>query len=833
MKGRPIGQRASATVMKERQHRPRHVRWIAPFALIAALTTASVSNAAPSGGTTPADYQQDVQRAGQLMREEDEADRRWWAEGRPNPQAHGQAEQARGREMQRLQQKWNAAGMGTQFYNDWNQAYRSGGFASRPPTGGSGGARSTPPVDAAAVADYQQDVTRAADLIREMDAEKRRWFWQKKWQPAESSATPDAGGVELRRLNEKWTAEGRGAQFYSDYLRQARPPQASLPERFAPVIGGVILLLGFLGFLYVLSRLFRGRSPVKRILSTIYGSAHYTPLETDVGDEACLARGLFLGKSSHPDQTRVALNGPGAPVCSTPEHHTLIVARTRTGKGTRVIVPTLLRYKGSALVIDPKGENAAITGRARRDQLQQNVHILNPWNVLPRAYAARGFTAATYNPLDILDRNDPNAVAIAQTLAGAICPTAANPKDKFWQGSAADLLTGVLLWLADQPTETKTLARAREVVSLSRKELKNDFLIPMAGSKAFGGAIREFAATFIDMADETYSGIIANLKQSTNFLSDPQIKAATAKSSFTMEDLATAKTTVYVVIPTDRMDTQKTWLRLIIAAAMHIFKSLGTTPKLGHRCLFLIDEFAALGRLDDLPRDIATMSGFGVDFALIVQGLDQLKDHYSEAKGTILSNCAYKWFCNVNDLDSAKWLSDTLGKTTVETTSTSDSFSTSAGNKASQGQSTTRGETSRLLLTPDEVLNLGKGVAIALQPDGHPHYLKPVDYWKLTEAFSGLREKHRSLYWQPPLAFDENPYFAKQEEQKKEGPSSRRNGKMTRKEALEILELKGNPSGAEIEKAYKRLMLKVHPDLGGSNWFARELNQAKEVLLGK
>ncbi len=130
-----------------------------------------------------------------------------------------------------------------------------------------------------------------------------------------------------------------------------------------------------------------------------------------------------------------------------------------------------------------------------------------------------------------------------------------------------------------------------------------------------------------------------------------------------MADLATRKTTVYVVIPTERMDTQKTWLRLVIASAMHIFKHPQTKLPFGHRCLFLIDEFAALGRLDDLPRDIATMSGFGSILPLSSQGLDQLKDHYAEARGTILSNCAYKWFCDVNDLDSAKYLSDTLGRT--------------------------------------------------------------------------------------------------------------------------------------------------------------------------
>ena len=146
-----------------------------------------------------------------------------------------------------------------------------------------------------------------------------------------------------------------------------------------------------------------------------------------------------------------------------------------------------------------------------------------------------------------------------------------------------------------------------------------------------------------------------------------------------------------------------------------------------------------------MPRDIATMGGFGVDFALVVQGLDQLKDHYGEARGTILSNCAYKWFCNLNDLDSAKYLSDTLGKKTVETTSTSSSTSFS-GQGSSSTSGTTHGETARSLLNPDEILNLGQG-------RGHrppaervtPITCSPIDYWNLPTFFRYLRQDHPIL----------------------------------------------------------------------------------------
>ena len=242
-----------------------------------------------------------------------------------------------------------------------------------------------------------------------------------------------------------------------------------------------------------------------------------------------------------------------------------------------------------------------------------------------------------------------------------------------------------------------------------------------------------------------------------------------------------------------------------------------------HRCMLLMDEFPALGRIEDMPRDIATMAGYGLDFTLIVQGIDQLKDLYGPAAGTILSNCAFKWFCNVNDLESAKYVSDTLGKQTVRTVGRGESHNEGPGG-AGQGESVNYGETGRPLLMPDEVLNLGRDVAIVVNPLDRPHYLRPVDYWNLPDAFDSLKEKYAFLYWKPPLAFDPNPYHRKAKDQ------PRPNGKMSREEALSILGLMEGATPEEIHASWKRLMQKVHPDIGGSNRLAQLLSEAKDVL---
>jgi type IV secretion system protein VirD4 len=542
---------------------------------------------------------------------------------------------------------------------------------------------------------------------------------------------------------------------------------------FALFLVAIIALLGALGGKQDLKPA-PPPEPEVEPLSNTYGSAEYRDATNRLSQEGEeVWRGVFFGKSSHPQFPR----DDGAPIFSKPENHTLIVARTRTGKGTRVIIPTLLRaYKTSALVIDPKGENAAITARARRQTA--HVHIMNPWKALASTFSDLGFQPATFNPLDVLDADDPNAVAIAQSLAGAMCPQEGQGKEAFWNESASSLLTAVLLWLAYDKTETKTLARAREIVSLTRKELREGFLFRMMAvnnearknnrTPAFGGAMAENAAPFVDMANETYSGIVSNLARYTKFLSDPQIKAATATSSFSMTDLTGAgkdrPTTLYLVIPPEQIDNQKTWLRLMITAGMQVFKR--RPPGAKYRCLFMIDEFPALGRLDDIPREIATMAGYGVDFALIIQDLAQLKDAYGDARNIILSNCAYRWFCNIDELSTAEYLSKALGRHTVRTTTKGENKGTSksfgggsgAGGSSSEGENVSHGETGRDLLTPDEVMNLGKRNAILFAPGSRPQYLTTVDYWDLPVAFESFKGKYPNLYW--PLFFDPNPYRA-------------------------------------------------------------------------
>ena len=91
--------------------------------------------------------------------------------------------------------------------------------------------------------------------------------------------------------------------------------------------------------------------------------------------------------------------------------HLLTIAPTRSGKGVGTIIPNLLLLDRSVVCIDPKGENARVTARARASK--GLVWCLDPFGV-------SGRPAARYNPLAQLDPASPDLAEDAQTIADAL-----------------------------------------------------------------------------------------------------------------------------------------------------------------------------------------------------------------------------------------------------------------------------------------------------------------------------------------------------------------------------------------------------------------------------
>lgn len=120
---------------------------------------------------------------------------------------------------------------------------------------------------------------------------------------------------------------------------------------------------------------------------------------------------------------------------------------------------------------------------------------------------------------------------------------------------------------------------------------------------------------------------------------------------------------------------------------------------------FIIDEFPRLGRMDtiiDLP---ALGRGYRVNAVFIAQDINQIKKRYSNEDIKILfSTCSYKVIFRQGEYDTAKTVSELIGKYTSEKRSTSHDTKTPLSNRSSESLS----DEGLLLVSPQDILNLEK-----------------------------------------------------------------------------------------------------------------------------
>ena len=177
-----------------------------------------------------------------------------------------------------------------------------------------------------------------------------------------------------------------------------------------------------------------------------------------------------------------------------------------------------------------------------------------------------------------------------------------------------------------------------------------------------------------------------------------------SQSDFRFCDLKSRNTTVFLVLPPDRLSTYSRWLRLLITQSLIEMARTSVVPVTEAKpVLYLLDEFASLGYLAPVERAMGLMAGYGVQLWPILQDIHQLRATYGKRAGTFLSNAGVLQVFGVNDHDTARLVSDLLGQETVV-------FQTVARALDSEqsGLSFSQHHTGRPLLTPDEVRNMAE-----------------------------------------------------------------------------------------------------------------------------
>lgn len=502
---------------------------------------------------------------------------------------------------------------------------------------------------------------------------------------------------------------------------------------------GFVLLLAAFALLYVPLRDKLNARFVGGATLATHGSAAWATLRDAINSSRLFNRGMVSA-----DSYGFALGRfPGAPDNLDPRlrymGHVLTCARNGSGKGVGVVIPALLEYPGSAVVLDIKGENYAVTARARR-AMGHAVFLVDPFGVT-------GDVPFGFNPLDRLDLSDPDVVSKASNLVEMIVVAdgAQDGNSAHFNESAKDLIRGLLVYVCSLSDPTRrTLGEVRRILTLpmSTQDGRESFVGHLSDmsadpSLAFGLPARSANGFLAKATTPEGSGVLSTAQRHTSFLDDPRIAAALARSDFGFDELKAKAMTVYVVMPPATLAAQSRFMRILVDAAYAAITATPGAPQ--YNVLFLLDEFSQLGRMEAIEKAMSLVRGYGARFWIVIQGLDQLKGVYPRWQ-TFLSSAANQFF-GVGDNETAKYVSDMLGQTTIEFRTVGDSSSSSLQGGGSSGTSTSQQLTGRSLLTPDEVIRT-KGTIVVI-PGERPYQLNLMSYLRDPE-YAGL--------------FDANPF---------------------------------------------------------------------------
>jgi type IV secretion system protein VirD4 len=275
-------------------------------------------------------------------------------------------------------------------------------------------------------------------------------------------------------------------------------------------------------------------------------------------------------------------------------------------------------------------------------------------------------------------------------------------------------------------------------------------MYPGNDASAFG-LIHNFIASagqeMLNKAEGERSGVLGTTGVKLALYKDPVVASNICESGFRVQDLMNSEhpVSLYLVLPPSDEERLTPLTRLILSIIIHRLTETLRKPK--HRLLLLMDEFSNLGNLAVFEKALAYMAGYGLKAYIIVQDVEQISKKYGQ-HNAILSNCHVRSAFAPNKVETAKVISDLLGKTTVVEEKISLSGSRSGVMKnASQSIN----ETGRALLTPDECMRLpglrtdpGTGetipgdmiIFIAGQP---PIYGRQLLYFQVPELLTRTR----------------------------------------------------------------------------------------------
>lgn len=402
--------------------------------------------------------------------------------------------------------------------------------------------------------------------------------------------------------------------------------------------------------------------------------------------------------------------------------HVFVFAPTRSGKGVGLIIPTLMGWRESSIVLDIKGENYALTA----GRLKSKGH-----KVLRLDFADHLGTSAAHNCLAEIKLDGPKTIPEVQRLANMVMDPENKGLADYWSKSGlnffggfvlhemimvqykekrAATLTDISILLDDPNRENGCKGLFEEMKSTDHEKILKELYENM--EERYIKAARTFIAStgqnMLSKSDKEISGVVNTVAANLALYRDPVLAHNIRRCDFTIDDLRNHDVPVnlYLVVSPADLDRLRPLIRVFIAQVLGRFTETmefeNGMPKnrYRHRLLLLLDEFTSLGNIATVERAIEFQAGYGVKGYYIVQDIKQLKNVYGE-NNAIVANCHIRIAYAPNDPETAKYLSDMAGTTT----DVARKKSRTTGRGGSSITISTQ-ETARPLLTMDECMTL-------------------------------------------------------------------------------------------------------------------------------
>lgn len=418
--------------------------------------------------------------------------------------------------------------------------------------------------------------------------------------------------------------------------------------------------------------------------------------------------GFVLGKPGSPTKK--------APFIVSADHpHCLLVAPTGRGKGVGFVIPNLLTYKGSAVVLDVKGENFDKTSRHRK----KNGDIV--YRFAPTDWSK---PSHRYNPLARVGKmeNPAQRMMELQKIATLFLQTKGQGGDEFLPG-ATDIFVACGM-LSYELTKVTLGEIYRYAVQGGEPKAQYAHYARIAQNDATKILFNKLANT----TEKTLSAYLSVLTSSgLGTWANPRICALTDESDFEFVSFRRRPQTVYLVVPPDDIASIAALIRLFFSDLIASIQGAGEPGEdEPFPILIMLDEFDRLGKMPIVAESIKTLRSYGGNLAIVTQTIPALDEIYGQnIRLSLQGGAGIKLYLTPSEEKTIADLSAAVGMTTRRVVSKSKTI----GQGAFSGVNVSERTEEKPLLSEDEARRLPKDEVVIVVDADMPIRAKRIQYF--------------------------------------------------------------------------------------------------------